>query len=512
MPAAALPVIPAAACPATAAALGGAGLGPACHATATVASAAGSVAGSLASGVAGFGVDAVLDGIASWVSSGAVWLLGQIGSLLASTTAVDLGASWFTGHYQTMAGLAGVVVVPLLLAGVIQAVHRQSASMLVRSVVVNVPLALLLTAVAVQLVGLGLSLTDAMSSAVSQGSGVDTGHLFDGVATALQAPAATAVSAADPAPPTFIVLLGSLAVVVGALLLWIELVVRAAAVYVAVLFLPLALASLAWPAIAHWCRRLVDTLVALILGKFVVVAVLALGVSALGAGVDGTGTGNPGFTSVLAGAALLALAAAAPWALFRLLPFLEAGAVAHLEGVGRRTAMTATGPTRSLAQTALRMAAAGGSGGTSEVGTALAAGAGRAAGATGGAVRSGIGAATAGPGGGDTPDTDPEDGPTVRRVERPDLGPSTLELTGVGSPAPPGSSIPGYPADDVGREVMRARLARLGVGLDGQPLPDPVGTPVGEPEGARVVDGSDGPNGPDRPGTPGTADPGAGRG
>ena len=60
--------------------------------------------------------------------------------------------------------------------------------------------------------------------------------------------------------------------------------IRAAAVYVAVLFLPLALASLAWPAIAHWCRRLVDTLVALVLGKFVIVSVLSLAAGALAGG------------------------------------------------------------------------------------------------------------------------------------------------------------------------------------------------------------------------------------
>ena len=44
-----------------------------------------------------------------------------------------------------MAALAGVVIVPLLLLGIIQAIYRQSVSMLLRSVVVNVPLALLLT-------------------------------------------------------------------------------------------------------------------------------------------------------------------------------------------------------------------------------------------------------------------------------------------------------------------------------------------------------------------------------
>jgi hypothetical protein len=203
-----------------------------------------------------------------------------------------------------------------------------------------------------------------MSSAVAQGAGLDSGHFMTTVAAALSG------GGSQPAVPAFIVFLGGIAVVVGAFLVWIELLVRAAAVYVAVLFLPLALASLAWPAIAHWCRRLVDTLAALILGKFVIVAVLSLAAGALNAGTGGSGgtAGNGGqgggsFADVLGGAALLLLAALAPWALFRLLPFLEAGAVAHLEGLSQRSRQAAKVPVRALAQTALRVAATSAMGG-----------------------------------------------------------------------------------------------------------------------------------------------------
>jgi hypothetical protein len=411
-----IPSIPGLGCPAAAGALGAAGLGPVCQA-------AGGVAGAAAGQVAGFGVSSVLDAIASWVSAGAVWLLAQIGGFLNATTSIDLGASWFTSHYRTMAGLAGVVIVPLLLFGVIQAIHRQNASMLVRSVTINVPLAILLTAVAVKLVQLGLALTDSMSAAVAQGAGLDTGHFFASTVAALSGPVT-----AGPATPTFVVLMGGLAVVFGAFVLWVELLIRAAAVYVAVLFLPLALASLAWPAIAHWCRRLVDTLVALILGKFVIVSVLSLAAGALAgasgsspAGSTGSSPGDQaGFTDVLGGAALLMLAAFAPWALFRLLPFLESGAVGHLEGAGRRSSQTALGPPKTLAQTAMRVSADSATGGASEVGMALAS-------AAGGAVGGAVGSAGGGGGSG---------------AGSPDLGRSAAEKSRVGTATPPGASVP----------------------------------------------------------------------
>jgi hypothetical protein len=423
-----IPSIPGLGCPSPAGALGAAGLGPVCQA-------AGGIAGAAANQIAGFGVSSVLDAIASWVSAGGVWLLGQIGAFLDATTSVDLGASWFTDHFRTMAGLAGVVIVPLLFFGVIQAIHRQSPSMLIRSVTVNVPLAILLTAVAVKLVQLGLALTDSMSATVAQGAGLDTNHFFGSTIAALSGPAT-----GGPGTPTFVVLMGGLAVVFGAFLLWVELLIRSAAIYVAVLFLPLALASLAWPAIAHWCRRLVDTLVALILGKFVIVSVLSLAAGALAGGTGSvpsgsgapSGGGRGSFTDVLGGAALLLLAAFAPWALFRLLPFLEAGAVGHLEGTGRRAFQTAVGPPRTLAQHAMRVAADGASGGAGEVGLAMASaqeggGGGSALGGGGGPGAAGAGASEGGTGSGSGP---------------PDLGRSSMEKQRVGTATPPGASVP----------------------------------------------------------------------
>ena len=434
---AAVPALPGSACPAAAAALAAAGLGPVCQ----VASGVSGLAGSAASQVAGFGVDGVLGALGGWVAEGATWLLAQIGSVLGDTTRIDLGASWFAAHYRTMAALAGVVIVPLLLLGIVQSVYRQNASSLLRSVLVNVPLAVLLTAVAVQLVQLGLSVTDAMSAAVAQGAGLDTGHFLSSVTAALSG----SPSGGQPAAPAFVVFVGALAVVVGAMLVWVELLIRAAAVYVAVLFLPLALASLAWPAISHWCRRLVDTLVALVLGKFVIVSVLSLAAGALAGGTGSTPSGAPsgsggggGFTSVLGGAALLLLAAFAPWAVFRLLPFVEAGAAGHLEALSHRAGRTATVPMRSLAQTAMRLTAAGA---LSSAG----------AGMVGGAIRGSLAGGAVGPSGrspgagghsrtgGSTAGPEPGSGPPAAG---PDLGPSSAAATGVGTLDPPGHGIP----------------------------------------------------------------------
>ena len=103
----------------------------------------------------------------------------------------------------------------------------------------------------------------------------------------------------------------------GALVLWLELLMREAAVYVIVLMLPLAFAALVWPARRVWAVRAVELLVALILSKFAIVAVLALAAAALGHSVF------VGPDAMLAGLALVRSAAFAPWALLRLLPLAE---------------------------------------------------------------------------------------------------------------------------------------------------------------------------------------------
>ncbi len=263
--------------------------------------------------------------VAQWVASGAGWLLTQVGHVMSSTTTVDLASSWFSAHERAVAALSAALVLPMACCGAIVAVYRQDASLLVRGFLVKLPLALLLTGVAVELVRIGLTLSDRLSSYVLQAGGRSGPDLLAALAAAL------AAGAALPTVPPFVVFIGALLLAVSALVLWLELVVRAAAVAAATLFLPLALAGLVWPATAHWCRRLGETIAALVLSKLVVAAVLSLAAGAVWSGISGPSDTSGGFSSVVVGIALLAMATTSPFVLLRLVPAIEAGAVMHLE-------------------------------------------------------------------------------------------------------------------------------------------------------------------------------------
>ncbi len=471
----------------------GAGLGAACQA----ASAAGAAAGSVATHALGSGATSVLDAMARWVASGAVWLLGRVAGLLDATTRVDLGAAWFTSHLAVMAGLAGTVVLPLLALGVVQALHAQSAVLLVRTALVNVPAALVLTGVAVKLVTVGLVVTDAMSAAVAGGDRADTAHVLSRVVIDLD----TAALGGQAGVPAFLALVAALVVVLAAFAVWVELLLRAAALSVAVLFLPLALASLAWPAISHWCRRLAESIAALVIAKFVVVAVLSLGTSALAAGAGaGAPSGATSLVTVLAAAALLLLASLSPWAVLRLLPFAEAAAVAHLEGVGQRGVRTVLGAPRTLAHAAL---------GASALASATSSRAGPAA-LAGALAAAGPGSVDGSPGSPWSPDgppaapgdapadeagnggeqTSPDGAGASHRPGSHGVQPgSTWARAGVGAGLVPGGDVPLWAPHPGASAALRDALA----GIAGNHVPADAGTPARPPgPGSPVLAGRGG--------------------
>ena len=266
----------------------------------------------------------MMDQLTRWVADAAVSLIAKIVNLMDSSTDPRLGSSWFTDRYELMMGLGLLVLVPLLLIAAIRAIFHQDLSQLLRSFFIYLPLAVLSTFVAIHLTQMLLSITDELSAAVSSSVGGDATRFLDGGAGSVS------TTLADPALGGFLVFFGALLVVVAGLLLWIELLIRSAGIYVCVFFLPLVLAGLVWPATARWTKRLIETLVALILSKFVIVSIISLAVAALG------DPGKGGVSTVVGGASLLLLASFSPFALFKLVPLAEAASISHLEGLERR--------------------------------------------------------------------------------------------------------------------------------------------------------------------------------
>lgn len=281
---------------------------------------AGHVGGAATTVVSGVASDAASSGLAAlsgWAADGARFALMETARLISATTAPRLAAPWFTRVYWRTAGIAVLLTLPFLFAAAVQALIRSDLALLVRAAFGHLPLAMLGVAVGAQITALLLAATDELCHLVSGAAGNAAPAFLGRAATAI-----TALSLSSRSP--FLAFLVAVFTVVGAIVLWMELLMRDATVYVIVVMLPLAFAALVWPARRVWTIRAVELLVALVLSKLAIVAVLTLGGAALAQSQTAAG--------FLVGLVLLVLGVFAPWAMLKLLPLTElaSAAAGHL--------------------------------------------------------------------------------------------------------------------------------------------------------------------------------------
>jgi hypothetical protein len=277
-----------------------------------------------------------LAALVAWVVEGARAAVHLMGKVISETAAPQLTSVWFSSKYWRMAAVAALLTLPFLFAAAVQAVLRSDLSLLSRAAFGDLPLALLAVGIAAPVAMLLLSATDELCALVwSPSSTNGLGNLLG---------AASAVSVVRFLGSPFLAFLLCVFTAAAGILVWLELAMREAAVYIVVLLLPLAFAALVWPARRVWAIRAVEVLVALILSKFAIVAVLGLG----GAALDHFT--SHGLDALLVGVVLVLLAAFAPWAVLRLVPLTElAGSAA---GALRPQLQAAVGP-RKAAETRL---------------------------------------------------------------------------------------------------------------------------------------------------------------
>jgi hypothetical protein len=306
------------------------GVGPAVNA---ISAGAGAVAGG------------VMDGVVSWAADGAASLLHEVAGKVDDSTRPQLGSSWYRREYGSMAELAISLALVFLLLSVSHSLLRQDVTILLRAALMALPLALFLTFAAVALVGLALSLTDSMSATALAAAGTDAAAAMERIARVF-----LAGTAGQPALAPFVVFLTAVLAALLALAVWLELALREQAVYVATAFLPLTFVAMVWRPTAVWCRRLAEGLTGLILSKFAVAVTFALAAGALGRG----GGQQGGLSVVVGGCALLLIAALAPWAIVRLVPFASAG---HEQALNRQNVASAVhaAPGASIATGATRL-------------------------------------------------------------------------------------------------------------------------------------------------------------
>ena len=208
------------------------------------------------------------------------WLWGQI----SGATAVSLTGSAMTRDLAIVSTLAVVVATGLFLIQIIASVLRRDGSGLARAVK-GLLVAFMGSVAAIAVTTLLLAAVDALSAGFVQAA---TGDSMSQMGTAILS--ATAITAAtNPA----IVLVLALIVLGAVIVVWGAMMVRKLLIIVTAVFAPLAFAGATADISTAWVRRWIETMVALIVSKLILVIIFVIGLGVLTDGLgESTGTGG----------------------------------------------------------------------------------------------------------------------------------------------------------------------------------------------------------------------------
>ncbi|MEZ5265181.1 MAG: hypothetical protein R2755_26155 [Acidimicrobiales bacterium] len=316
-----------------------------------------------AAGAAGEEVlEAVARSVFELIANAVTSIISSTATAMSATTSVDLDGGFFpalTPIRRTVLGMSMALVLALFFVAILRSLAAGEPGAIVRAAVVDVPAALFMTATSVSVTWVLIRVVDQASLAV-------TGD----VPTAMGRFSAALSSVDALSTGGLLGIIFGLLFVVGAILVWLQLLVRSAMLYILVVLAPLGFATRAHPSTRPIARRTIEMGIALILSKFAVAVAFGVGAAAIdssngvpaGEGVDLTG--------MMTGVALMLMAAFMPWVIWKAIPVVEAAAVtAGVERSPGRAATTAASLGVAVEVGAARLAGGGaGAGGTGGAG------------------------------------------------------------------------------------------------------------------------------------------------
>ena len=286
--------------------------------------------------------------LSKMVIEGAAWVFGQLIERINTSTTPNLEAGWFkNGPYAQMLGVAAFLLAIMLVLGICHAVASGDPGATVRRVVVEAPSAVLGLTVLIMVTTFGIALTDALSNELMAGTATPVKEF-----TKTMTERSTRELALSPA---VVMGLSAFVMLIGSLVIWAELLIRSALIYLLVALAPVAIAARIWPPTKAMSQRVTQYLAGFVVAKLIVALCLSIGLGAINSGSGGpsqapAAPGTPAASAaaassdaaptpqdaedlglILMGAALVGLAAFSPFTAIKLMPVAE-NAV-HQQGV-----------------------------------------------------------------------------------------------------------------------------------------------------------------------------------
>ena len=280
--------------------------------------------GGLIGGAAEAAGEAVLELVVQFVfgliADAVASVTGAIVDAMDSTTAVDLNGGFFpalTPIRQTVLGMSMALVLALFLTSIVRSLAAGEPGAIIRAALVDVPSAMLLMVMSVTVAWILIRIVDEASLAVTGDVGAAMGEF---TASLVVVEALTGAG--------LLGIIFGLLFVVGAILVWLQLLVRAALIYILIVLAPLGFATRAHPGTRQIARRTIEMGIALILSKFGVAVAFGVGATAIESSNEVVEDGGVNLAGMMAGVAVMLMAAFMPWLIWKVFPIVEAATAA----------------------------------------------------------------------------------------------------------------------------------------------------------------------------------------
>ncbi|MFI6447873.1 hypothetical protein [Kitasatospora sp. NPDC050543] len=249
-----------------------------------------------------------LGSLAKGCAQAAGWVVRKLSGAIDGTTQVDFTNASFLQQYAVVfAGSTIITLVLWLLAVTKRAVRGAPLTTAFSEAIGFLWLTVVASAFTPLILYTVVSATDGLTAAIAAGTKSDTGTYLGGFADTLEK--------GDTGGGPLILIIVSLVAVLAAAVLWIELLIRAAMLYVGALLGTAVYAGLVDKQLWKHVRRWAGVMVAVDLAKPIIVIILGL------AGAVATGAGaTDDFAKVLSGLSILFLSIFASATVYRFVP------------------------------------------------------------------------------------------------------------------------------------------------------------------------------------------------
>jgi uncharacterized membrane protein YgcG len=270
----------------------------------------------VAGDAAGAVVTAPFDWLAQGMAGVAKWMFESVWTVIDTTTYVDVTSGEYTGVYNIIFGIAVFVMLGFFMLQVIGGMIRREPAALSRATL-GLAKSILGSFVALTLLATALEITDQLCIGIVNAAGTNMNEMGDKVA--LLAAGLGGINLAAPGAGAILTIFLAGLAIVGAMIVWVSLLVRKALLLIAIVFAPVALAGSSWDHTKSWVSRWATFVLAMILSKLVLVVIFLLATAQVSAPIDAD---LQSVSQPIAGVVLMLMAGFAPYLTYKAIAFM----------------------------------------------------------------------------------------------------------------------------------------------------------------------------------------------